>query len=143
MVDLDYFKHVNDVYGHPAGDAVLSEAARRMQTLIRPYDGIGRYGGEEFLAILVGCGLAEATEVAERLRTSLEQQKIEISGGTITVTGSFGVIVYESHGTGVESSHAEDNINTLLKAADDALYQAKHQGRNQVITGKIIKAQAA
>ena len=143
MVDLDHFKHINDDYGHPAGDAVLSEAARRMQTLLRPYDGIGRYGGEEFLAVLVGCGIAQTVEVAERLRTSLEQQEIEISGGTITVTGSFGVIVYESHGTGAEGSHAEDNINTLLKAADDALYQAKHQGRNQVVTGKIIKAQAA
>ena len=143
MVDLDHFKHVNDVYGHPAGDAVLSEAARRMQTLIRPYDSIGRYGGEEFLAILVGCGIAQTVEVAERLRASLDQQKIEIPGGAIAITGSFGVVVNEPHGTGAEGSHTEDDINTLLKAADDALYQAKHQGRNQVVAGKIIKVQAA
>ena len=143
MVDLDHFKHVNDVYGHPAGDAVLCEAARRLQALIRPYDGIGRYGGEEFLAVLVGCGMAEATEVAERLRTSLERQKIEIPEGAITVTGSFGVVVDEPHGIGAEGPHAEDDISTLLKAADDALYRAKHQGRNQIVTGKIIKAQAA
>ena len=79
----------------------------------------------------------------ERLRISLDQQKIEIPEGKITVTGSFGVVVNEPHGTEAEDSHAENDINTLLKAADDALYQAKHQGRNQVVTGRIIKARAA
>ena len=146
MVDLDHFKRINDLHGHPAGGAVLSEAANRMRTLIRPYDGLGRYGGEEFLIVLVGCGTAETARVAERLQSSLETRPFTIPGGKISVTGSFGLFVDDPHTsetTQFAETHETDDVHMLLKIADDALYQAKHQGRNQVIVGKMPSAQAA
>ena len=146
MVDLDHFKKINDVHGHPAGDAVLCEAADRMRALIRPYDGIGRYGGEEFLIVLVGCGPIETVKVAERLRAGLETCPFTIPEGKLSVTGSFGVFVEDPHDSTPESLTGKDDIedmHALLKIADNALYQAKHQGRNQVIVGKLSLAQAA
>jgi len=73
MADLDHFKAINDTHGHPAGDSVRREAARRLGETVRPYDGAARYGGEEFLVILPGCDLSAAAKVAERLRTAVSE----------------------------------------------------------------------
>lgn len=124
MADLDHFKRVNDTYGHLAGDAVLREVATRMHSSVRPYDNVGRYGGEEFLIVLPGCDIVTAMSRAEGLRLAIGQQPIETSEGMIPVTLSVGVTV----GGGPKSA----DLEWLLRAADVALYQAKNGGRNQV-----------
>jgi two-component system cell cycle response regulator len=122
MVDLDRFKLVNDTYGHLAGDAVLCEAAARMSAVARCYDGLGRYGGEEFLVVLPGCDLAAALAQAERLREAICATPVALPNGGLPVTCSIGVAC-------AEGARAE----TLIRYADEALYQAKAQGRNRVV----------
>ncbi len=124
MVDLDHFKSVNDNYGHFAGDAVLSESARRMQSTIRQYDAIGRYGGEEFLVILPGCDEQGCYNQAERMRKNLAQAKMSLNESTVCVTASFGATVALPG----QSRTAE----SLIRKADEALYLAKRLGRNRV-----------
>jgi len=122
LADIDHFKKINDTCGHPVGDAVLREVARRMQSSIRSYDTMGRYGGEEFLIVSPRCDLERAMKLAERVRQSVCSQTIEIEGKEIPVTLSLGVAVSQS---------AEDTPS-LIAGADAALYQAKHLGRNRV-----------
>jgi two-component system cell cycle response regulator len=123
MSDLDHFKNINDTYGHAAGDTVLREAARRMRASVRTYDSIGRYGGEEFLVVAPGCGKAVAAELAERLRACVCETDIAWANGAVTATVSLGV-ASRSHEAGAEA---------LLRAADEALYRAKVDGRNRVV----------
>jgi two-component system cell cycle response regulator len=124
IVDLDHFKQVNDNYGHPAGDAVLCEAARRMQNSIRQYDFLGRYGGEEFLILLPGCSEAESYSQAERLRRQLTQTEILVNDVPLHITASFGVT----------AAMPGDpwTADGLVRKADEALYVAKKSGRNRV-----------
>ena len=124
IVDLDHFKQVNDTHGHPAGDAVLREAARRMQGSIRQYDSLGRYGGEEFLILLPGCGEAESFAQAERLRRNLTQADIRVNDLALHITASFGVTAAVPG----DPWTAEG----LIRKADEALYVAKKSGRNRV-----------
>jgi diguanylate cyclase (GGDEF)-like protein len=122
LVDLDHFKHINDTYGHLAGDAVLRETARRMRDAIRPYDNIGRYGGEEFLLVLSNCDTVGATTLAERLLHAVRKDTIVLAEGTVSVTLS----------AGVATSGIVQDVETLVGAADAALYRAKRSGRNRV-----------
>lgn len=125
MADLDFFKKINDTYGHLAGDAVISSAAKRLLSLVRPYDGVGRYGGEEFLIVLPGANPVCAADIAERMCAGMRQEDVDTPAGPIAVTMSLGVAVSGQGG-------GKDDVNSLVKAADDALYTAKENGRNQV-----------
>jgi diguanylate cyclase (GGDEF)-like protein len=124
MADIDHFKRVNDTYGHPAGDVVLREVARRMENALRPYDTVGRHGGEEFLLVLPGCDLPRARAAAEHVRTAVKADPIHTDAGRLRVTVSLGVTA-----AGRESRF---DIETLVTAADAALYAAKHAGRDRV-----------
>lgn len=123
IADLDQFKMINDRYGHQAGDAVLREASRRMRIVLRTFDTIGRYGGEEFLIIAPGSDLTGVLMAAERVRASLATGPIQVDDQQLVSTVSIGVA---STSTGLEHSSA------LIGAADSALYRAKHSGRNAV-----------
>ena len=125
LADLDHFKSVNDTYGHFAGDAVLREFTRRMQGSIRPYDAIGRYGGEEFLVILPGSDDTNTAAHAERMRSALDRLPMEINDEERIVTCSFGATSWQP---GMDA-----DSEALIRIADDALYVAKHQGRNRVV----------
>lgn len=122
LADLDHFKHINDTYGHLAGDAVLREIARRMRDALRPYDSIGRYGGEEFLLVLSNCDTLGAAAMAERLLQAVRKDTIVLAEGTVSVTLS----------AGVATSGVVQDPELLLGAADAALYRAKRGGRNRV-----------
>jgi two-component system cell cycle response regulator len=123
--DIDHFKRVNDTHGHPAGDLVLQEAARRMRSAVRAYDSVGRYGGEEFLIVSPGCGVSEAVEQANRVRVRMADEPIVVPGGSVAVTISLGVAAAASDA---------NQMSDLLRAADQALYAAKNNGRNRVET---------
>jgi two-component system, cell cycle response regulator len=127
MADLDHFKQVNDHHGHLAGDAVLREAARRMQSCLRPYDYVGRYGGEEFLVVLPGTSKSQAVESAERLRRALAALPFAVWNLAIHITASFGV-------SGVEPGE-DATPEALIRVGDEALYRAKESGRNRVEQG--------
>ena len=122
MADLDRFKSINDSLGHLAGDAVLREAARRLKAAARRYDSVGRYGGEEFLIVLPGCDTSDAGVQAERMREAI--------GATPFVTPSRQVSVTASLGAACSSDIAPE---ALVREADDALYEAKADGRNRVV----------
>jgi diguanylate cyclase (GGDEF)-like protein len=124
MADIDFFKKINDTYGHLAGDAVLHSTAGKLQSLMRSYDYIGRYGGEEFLVILPECCLECVAGFAERLRLSVSSKSIDTPEGLIPVTISFGVAT--------SSKDRKRDAESLVKAADEALYRAKENGRNRV-----------
>jgi diguanylate cyclase (GGDEF)-like protein len=127
MADLDNFKHVNDTHGHLVGDAVLREAARRMQVCVRAYDHVGRYGGEEFLIVSPGSSGMNALQLAGRLRNAIAAEPIRARNLAIPITASFGITVTE----GGEDPTAE----SLIRIADEALYRAKALGKNRVEAG--------
>ncbi len=122
ILDIDRFKLINDAEGHAAGDAVLRELARRFRENIRPYDAVGRYGGEEFLVLLPGCDLTNTVNQAERLRRLIADKPILHNGVTLCVTASFGATCYAPSMTPEQ----------LVQIADEALYRAKNGGRNRV-----------
>jgi diguanylate cyclase (GGDEF)-like protein len=124
LADVDNFKRVNDTFGHAAGDAVLREVARRLGEGVRPYDLLGRLGGEEFLLVLPGCDPGETGRLGERLRTRLASDPVFFTGEPIAVTASFGAAVRPAGGLGTPEA--------LLQAADAALYHAKRSGRDRV-----------
>lgn len=123
MLDIDHFKKVNDTKGHPAGDAVLREVVNRVKKCIRPYDIIGRYGGEEFLLLLPDTIFDEGVAVAERIRNDVRREPFRIGGDEIRVSVSLGISCFEE---------TDRNLEDLLKRADDGLYKAKHAGRDRV-----------
>jgi len=125
MIDVDHFKSVNDTYGHAMGDSVLQHIARHIQSGVRTYDVVARFGGEEFLVLLPKCDLHNTQQMAERIRRSIEDQVYAGSGeGRRVITVSIGVA----------SLRPEENPETLIHRADTALYRAKAEGRNRVVT---------
>jgi diguanylate cyclase (GGDEF)-like protein len=124
MMDLDRFKNINDTYGHPTGDVILFETAQIIQDTAREIDMVGRYGGEEFIAILPETHEEPAANFAERVRKAVEEHVYRDGATEIRMTVSCGVAALHE---GIDGPEA------LLKAADEALYQAKHGGRNQVV----------
>ena len=123
MIDADHFKKVNDTHGHQAGDAVLIEIAARIRRTVREFDCVGRYGGEEFLAVLSNCNLDAATIVCERIRSVVANESIATPAGKLEATVSIGLAACNS---------AHDTIERVVDAADAALYRAKESGRNRV-----------
>jgi len=123
LVDVDHFKAVNDSFGHSSGDLALQEVARRLRSQLRDYDGIGRYGGEEFLLVLPGCSLSGTLGRAEQIRHFVSKEPVVFEATKCTITVSMGVTV----ATGKQIDPA-----TLLRDADVALYRAKDNGRNCV-----------
>ncbi|MEA5478161.1 GGDEF domain-containing protein [Pseudanabaena galeata UHCC 0370] len=120
LIDIDFFKRVNDVYGHDGGDMVLVHLAQILQTKMRHIDSASRWGGEEFLILLPDTVLDQAHEIAEQLRSYVETNP---APSNIQITISLGIAVISQHGNSLES---------LITAADHALYAAKKNGRNQV-----------
>jgi two-component system, cell cycle response regulator len=137
MADIDYFKKINDTHGHLVGDAVLREVTRRLAVGVRPYDAVGRYGGEEFLIVFPGCNAANLVVGAERLRHCIADQPIETSVGQLPVTLSLGL-------ASVEQGEKETlDCEAFLRNADEALYAAKARGRNRVETAPVPRAAGA
>jgi diguanylate cyclase (GGDEF)-like protein len=123
LADLDHFKRVNDTHGHLVGDHVLRLAAARMTTCARAGDEIGRYGGEEFLFVLNDTTPEAAAEVAERVRTRLEEDVVHYKQASIQVTLSLGIA----------KARQDDTVDSLIERADAALYAAKVSGRNRAV----------
>lgn len=134
MLDIDDFKMVNDTYGHIIGDQVLQEIAESCRQETRKVDIVARYGGEEFIFLLPEIDIETAMQVAERLRENIATRKITTRAGSVTVTASLGL-----------SNLTEDypNLESLLIAADAALYQAKETGRNRIFWQKPLHKTAA
>lgn len=124
MGDLDYFKRINDTYGHSVGDFVICEAARRIGEAARRYDLLARVGGEEFLIILPGCDERMACEIAERIRSAIGDVPIQSPAGPLTVTMSIGAVAWQPG----NAAPAQQ----LWETADQALYRVKERGRNGV-----------
>jgi len=130
LVDIDHFKDINDRYGHNIGDRVLKDVAVILQQNIRDVDLACRWGGEEFLLLITRTNLEEVKFVANRLCTELAQTTLNIDGQGINVTASFGVARLTFKGSG------EGDFQTSLQLADQSLYSAKQNGRNQVVVAR-------
>lgn len=123
IADIDHFKRINDTWGHEAGDAVLKGFAQRIIDGLRALDLAARYGGEEFVIMMPGAGLAEAAIAADRLRSRVESAAFEIPGADpVNVTVSIGLAQLT----------AGEDMDSLLRRADTALYEAKTDGRNRI-----------
>jgi diguanylate cyclase (GGDEF)-like protein len=125
LADIDHFKRVNDSLGHLAGDAALREVAERLRKHVRPYDYVGRYGGEEFLVVLPECPLRATRNAAERMQRAVSQEPVMLAEGPVDVTISLGVTGYARGET--------NDLQAIIRAADGALYRAKAAGRNRVV----------
>ena len=123
MIDVDHFKSINDRFGHPIGDSVLRQVAQAIIENVRSSDFVFRYGGEEFLVVLVETGRDQAYDIAERIRADLERRDLEIENGqTLQVSASIGIACHTGH----------PDQKYLIKSADEALYKAKQNGRNRI-----------
>lgn len=130
-IDIDHFKHVNDSVGHLGGDEVLREVAGRIKAELRQSDALGRFGGEEFVVLLIDADMTSAMTVAERIRASMEEKQFVLSTGIdLRVTVSIGVATLSNE---LQGDTIENIALQLLAKADHALYEAKQSGRNRVI----------
>ena len=123
MLDLDHFKKINDTYGHAAGDVCLHEFAQRCKSCIREIDYIGRYGGEELILLLPEAHMKASMNIAERLRTAISKTPVQYEGKEISITASLGVACIDEN---------TNSLDMLIARADQAMYIAKHNGRNRV-----------
>ena len=130
MLDVDFFKKVNDGHGHLAGDGVLKEVVRRATACVRQSDVVARYGGDEMSVVLLGASVDRAAPVLERLVESMRNEPIALpSSSMLTLTIS----------AGLTQAHASDSVETLIERADQALYQAKRDGRNRLVIHRVEK----
>jgi diguanylate cyclase (GGDEF)-like protein len=120
MMDLDYFKYINDTWGHPVGDEVLKQCAEKIKAVIRSTDILVRMGGEEFMILLPQTDSSRAYEIADMIRMELEQDRHPVAG---KYTASFGVA----------GKWEGETVNSFYRRIDEALYHAKEEGRNCVI----------
>jgi diguanylate cyclase (GGDEF)-like protein len=140
LADIDHFKLINDVHGHLGGDAALRRFAEAASASIRPYDSIGRYGGEEFLMVLIGIETAELEERLRTLHSHISDLGVRYLEHEFRITCSLGAVFLPEGHTGQPMPDQED----ALAAADEALYQAKEAGRNRVVLhGTIQRNQAS
>ncbi|MDU0459521.1 MAG: GGDEF domain-containing protein [Geobacteraceae bacterium] len=123
MLDLDFFKQINDSKGHMAGDQVLHEVARRLKNCLRPYDVVGRYGGEEFVVMLPDTSFEQSLLVADRIRNKIRNEPFTVEGEPLAITVSLGVS---------GSGEGDRALTEIIKRADEALYKAKADGRDRV-----------
>lgn len=124
-LDIDWFKNINDTYGHSAGDAVISEIGTLLKDTCRSFDIISRNGGEEFTVLLIDCSSIQSIEVAERIRKAVENHEFIITDGKkINITVSVGVSTYPD---------TVEDVQKLIESSDAALYKAKHTGKNNVV----------
>lgn len=130
LLDIDHFKAVNDTHGHLCGDMVLKEIAAAIKDSVRPYDTVGRYGGEEFLIVVPKADAQSAVRVAERIRRAIQSRAVATAEAEVRVTASLGVAA------STEEKPAVPQI--LLHAADEALYRAKNNGRNRCELGTAL-----
>ena len=129
LVDIDFFKYINDTFGHVAGDAVLRQFAMRIKETLRKSDAVGRYGGEEFLVVMQETSDDELRSMAERMRRRIEEAPFDIGSAKIDVTASFGIALAGSGDT---------SLDLLLDRVDRALYRAKAGGRNRVVAADMV-----
>jgi diguanylate cyclase (GGDEF)-like protein len=131
VFDIDHFKRINDTHGHPVGDRVLRRVVSRALNTLRPDDLLGRWGGEEFVALLVGVSSEQAVQAAERLRVAVVERGFKLSNGTrLSVSVSIGLMA-----TPAQADDPRTQLRKLVAVADMALYEAKRGGRNQVQVG--------
>lgn len=127
MLDIDFFKNINDSYGHDVGDQVLIELAHLLKRNLRKADCCARWGGEEFMLLAPETSLEQAVRLAEKVRGAIKHTKFPVPGG---VTASFGVV----------EVHSQESIKSVMKRVDNALYLAKEEGRDQVSTGGLLSS---
>ena len=123
MIDIDFFKQINDTHGHDGGDVVLTNVAHMIKSCVRNSDVVARYGGEEFVVALFGMNIEGASRVADRILKKIEESSTKYEDIDIKVTVSIGI---------AECIPKQDNAKSITKRADQAMYVSKQKGRNQV-----------
>ena len=129
VIDIDHFKHINDTFGHLLGDKTLITVAGAIKNCLRQVDSFGRFGGEEFVAILPETNLEDAVTTAWRICQVINELNIEINQQKVRVTASIGVATF---------SPKDNNLEAVIERADHAMFAAKNQGRNRVSLGKTV-----
>ena len=136
FLDIDFFKHINDNFGHQVGDHVLAMVALTIKKQLRSNDVLARYGGEEFVALLSETDDIAASMIAERIRSNIAELAIDSNGQPIPVSISIGAATYDPNK--VDHKTVQEKAESFLQAADAALYQAKREGRNKVKNGGVV-----
>jgi two-component system cell cycle response regulator len=134
LTDIDHFKRINDKFGHQAGDLVLQKFTKQLSKSSRLYDFVGRYGGEEFVVCFPGGDKMHGRSVAERMRKGVEAMKIKLpnSSQSVKITASFGLASLRMG--------YEETVDSLIKRVDEAMYKAKHEGKNRVCVSDDLKS---